>query len=173
MKIKNMILAAAAMVFCAASAEAQTLKFAHIDTQKMISQLDEFKQAQAKLEAESNKIAEQMQAMQQEFQTKYQDYMEKADSLPAVVRQVKEQELTEMDQRLQVMNKAAQQSLQQTQATLFQPIMKKVQDAIDAVGKENGFIYVFDLTSQVILYHSEQSVDAEPLVLAKIAAMPK
>lgn len=172
MKIKNMILAAAAMI-CAVSAQAQTLKFAHIDTQNLISQLDEFKQAQAQLEAEGTKIQEQMQSMQQEFQTKYQDYVTKADSLPAVVRQVKEQELQELDQRLQVMNKAAQQSLQQTQAKLFQPIMKKVQDAIDAVGKENGFVYVFDLTSQVILYHSEQSVDAEPLVLAKFASMPK
>lgn len=172
MKIKNMILAVAAMI-SAVSAQAQTLKFAHIDTQNLISQLDEFKQAQAQLEAEGTKIQEQMQSMQQEFQTKYQDYVTKADSLPAVVRQVKEQELQELDQRLQVMNKAAQQSLQQTQAKLFQPIMKKVQDAIDAVGKENGFVYVFDLTSQVILYHSEQSVDAEPLVLAKIASMPK
>lgn len=172
MKIKNIILAAVAVLF-AVSASAQTQKFAHIDSQKLIAQLDEFKQAQAKLEAESSKISEQMQSMQQELQAKYNDYVSKADSLPDVVRQVKEQELQEMQQRMQVMGKAADQSLQQTQAKLFQPIFNKVQEAIDAVGKENGFIYIFDLSSQVVLFHSEQSVDAEPLVLAKIAAMPK
>lgn len=172
MKIKNIILAAVAVLFTV-SASAQTQKFAHIDSQKLIAQLDEFKQAQAKLEAESAKISEQMQSMQQELQTKYNDYMAKADSLPDVVRQVKEQELQEMQQRMQVMGKAADQSLQQTQAKLLQPIFNKVQEAIDAVGKENGFIYIFDLSSQVVLFHSEQSTDAEPLVLAKIAAMPK
>lgn len=172
MKIKNIILAAVAVLF-AVSASAQTQKFAHVDSQKLIAQLDEFKQAQAKLEAESSKISEQMQSMQQELQTKYNDYMAKADSLPDVVRQVKEQELQEMQQRMQVMGKAADQSLQQTQAKLLQPIFNKVQEAIDAVGKENGFIYIFDLSSQVVLFHSEQSTDAEPLVLAKIAAMPK
>ncbi|MDO4461204.1 MAG: OmpH family outer membrane protein [Bacteroidia bacterium] len=171
MKIKNIILVAVAVLFTV-SASAQQ-KFAHVDSQKLIAQLDEFKQAQAKLEAESNKISEQMQSMQQELQTKYNDYVSKADSLPDVVRQVKEQELTEMQQRMQVMGKAAEQSLQQTQAKLFQPIFAKVQEAIDAVGKENGFIYIFDLSSQVVLFHSEQSVDAEPLVLAKIAAAPK
>lgn len=172
MKIKNIILAAVAVLF-AVSASAQTQKFAHVDSQKLIAQLDEFKQAQAKLEAESSKISEQMQSMQQELQAKYNDYVSKADSLPDVVRQVKEQELQEMQQRMQVMGKAADQSLQQTQAKLFQPIFNKVQEAIDAVGKENGFIYIFDLSSQVVLFHSEQSTDAEPLVLAKIAAMPK
>lgn len=172
MKIKNIILAAVAVLF-AVSASAQTQKFAHVDSQKLIAQLDEFKQAQAKLEAESSKISEQMQSMQQELQAKYNDYMAKADSLPDVVRQVKEQELQEMQQRMQVMGKAADQSLQQTQAKLLQPIFNKVQEAIDAVGKENGFIYIFDLSSQVVLFHSEQSTDAEPLVLAKIAAMPK
>ncbi|MCQ2236392.1 MAG: OmpH family outer membrane protein [Bacteroidales bacterium] len=172
MKIKNIILAAVAVLF-AVSASAQTQKFAHVDSQKLIAQLDEFKQAQAKLEAESSKISEQMQSMQQELQAKYNDYVSKADSLPDVVRQVKEQELQEMQQRMQVMGKAADQSLQQTQAKLLQPIFNKVQEAIDAVGKENGFIYIFDLSSQVVLFHSEQSTDAEPLVLAKIAAMPK
>lgn len=174
MKIKNMIFAVVAMLMaCTVSAQAQNLKFAHIDSQKLVQQLDEFKQAQSKLEAESKKISEQMQSMQTELQTKYNDYMSKADSLPDVVRQVREQELQEMQQRMQVMGQAAEQSLQQTQAKLLQPILTKIQDAIDAVGKENGFIYVFDLTSQVVLYHSEQSVDAEPLVLAKLASMPK
>ena len=46
--------------------------------------------------------------------------------------------------------------------------MDKYQKALDEVGKENKFIYIFDTTSQVILYTSEQSTDAAPLVKVKM-----
>ncbi|MCF0190693.1 MAG: OmpH family outer membrane protein [Marinilabiliaceae bacterium] len=169
--MKNIFLSIVALLIATISIEAQNLKFAHIDSQKLVAQLDEFKQAQQKMDTESNKIREQMQTMQTEFQTKYNDYVTKADSLPEVVRQVREQELQEMQQRIQVMQQAAGQSLQQMEAKLLQPIMDKIQTAIDEVGKEQGFIYIYNLSSQVILYHSEQSVDAEPLILAKLATM--
>ena len=48
--------------------------------------------------------------------------------------------------------------------------LDKINKAIEAVGKENGFIYIFDTASQVILYNSDQSTDAEALVKAKLAA---
>ena len=38
----------------------------------------------------------------------------------------------------------------------------------DAVGAENNLIYIFDISSQVVLFHSDKSIDAAPLVKAKM-----
>jgi outer membrane protein len=62
----------------------------------------------------------------------------------------------------------AQQSLAQKEQQLLGPIIEKVQKAINEVGTESGLVYIFDLGSQVILYHSSQSVDVAPLVKAKL-----
>ena len=51
----------------------------------------------------------------------------------------------------------------------MQPIIEAYQKAIEEVGKENNFVYIFDTTSQVILYHSDASIDAAPLVKIKMA----
>ena len=56
----------------------------------------------------------------------------------------------------------------QKEQQLLQPIIEKVQKAIDTVGEENGLIYIFDVSSQVVLYHSDKSIDAAPLVKAKM-----
>jgi len=51
---------------------------------------------------------------------------------------------------------------------LIQPVMDKARKAIDEVAKEHGLIYVFDLSQGNPIYTSEESLDMEPLVKAKL-----
>ncbi|MBK8808945.1 MAG: OmpH family outer membrane protein [Bacteroidales bacterium] len=62
----------------------------------------------------------------------------------------------------------AQSQLQKKEAELFQPILEKAQLAIAEVGKENGFIYIFDISSKVVLFQSDKSIDVMPLVKKKL-----
>jgi outer membrane protein len=59
--------------------------------------------------------------------------------------------------------------LQEKQAELFQPIMAKVDKAIKDVGKENGFIYIFDIAKGSLLYFDEtKSTNVMALTKAKL-----
>jgi len=46
----------------------------------------------------------------------------------------------------------------------MKPVIEKADSAIKKVAKANGFTYIFDTSTGVILYFSEQSVDIGPLV---------
>lgn len=46
---------------------------------------------------------------------------------------------------------------------LFDPILKKLNDAISTVAKNNGYTYIFDTSSQALLYAIE-SDNVLPLV---------
>jgi outer membrane protein len=50
----------------------------------------------------------------------------------------------------------------------MQPIFEKADSAIAEVAKENNLVYVFDISSRVVLYQSNQSVDVLPLVKKKM-----
>lgn len=158
----------AAFVVAATVVSAQELKFAHIDTQKVISELPEHKAAEATLQDEAKKLEDQLKIMNNDLQQKYEDYMTKRDSLPDLIRATKEKEITDANTRIQSYQQMAQQSLAQKEQQLLLPIIEKFQKALDEVGTENGFVYIFDVSAQVVLYHSEQSVDAAPLVKAKM-----
>ncbi|MCK4992125.1 MAG: OmpH family outer membrane protein, partial [Bacteroidales bacterium] len=69
---------------------------------------------------------------------------------------------------LQNYNQTAQQDLQQQQGLVMQPVMEKARAAIDEVAKENGLLYVFDLSQGNPIYTSEESLDMIPLVKAKL-----
>lgn len=159
---------AASFLAASSAVDAQELKFAHIDTQALIASLPEQQAAQAALQEEAKKLEEQLGAMNTELQQKYEEYMTNRETMPDLIKATKEKELQDADDRIKNFQQVAQQSLSQKEQQLIMPIIEKVQKALNEVGAENGFVYIFDISSQVVLYHSEQSIDAAPLVKAKL-----
>jgi outer membrane protein len=147
---------------------AQELKFGHINIQKLVTELPEKKAADAQLQAEAAKLQDQLKVMSEDLDKKYTTYLAQRDSLPDLIRATKEKEIQDLDTRIKQYNQMAQQTLAQKEQQLLQPIMQKVQNAITEVGQEQGLIYIFDISSQVVLYHSDKSIDCEPLIKAKL-----
>ncbi len=158
-------------ILVGSSAFAQDLKFGHVNIQKLVAELPAKIEADKTLQQEADKLESNLKVMNEELEAKYTDYMEKRDSLPELIRATKEKEIQEINSRLQNFQVMAQQDLQKKEQALLQPIIEKVQKAIDEVGAENGFIYIFDVSSRVVVYHSEKSVDVEELVKTKIASL--
>jgi outer membrane protein len=156
----------AIIVFSAGTVSAQTLKFAHIDSQALIEAMPETAAARKSLDEQTNGLEKQLGDLQKEFQTKLADYTQKMDSLTDLVKQAKEEDLQGLQQRIQTFNNNAQQKLQQKQAELMQPILEKARQAIEEVAKAQGVIYVFD--SSAVLYKSSASIDLLPLVKTKL-----
>ena len=141
-------------------------KSGHIDTQALLTAMPERQQAQAELQKAAKEYQNQIEEMQVEYNKKYQDYAQGADSLSNLIRQTKEQELMELQQRIQAFQQNAQKELADKETQLFQPIMDKAKKAIQEIGKENKLLYIYD--SSTLLYISDQSVDILPLVKKKL-----
>jgi outer membrane protein len=75
----------------------------------------------------------------------------------------------DLNRRIQEFQTNAQQQLQDLQLQLFNPIYTKVDNIITEIGKENGFIYVFDISKGSLLYFdASRSTDIMPLAKAKL-----
>ncbi|WP_044117901.1 OmpH family outer membrane protein [Alkaliflexus imshenetskii] len=167
MKIFNLI-AIIALFLTTSMVSAQDLKFGHINMQELIMELPDKLDADKKLQAEAQLLQDRMRVMSEEHERKFREYLSQRETLPELIRTTMEKEIQDIEQRLQSYQTMAQQTLQRKEQELYQPILEKIQRAVDAVGLENGFIYIFDLSSQVVLYHSNKSVDCGPLVKAKL-----
>jgi outer membrane protein len=172
---KVISIVALALIFATGiNLKAQTYKFGHIDSQKLMSEMPESQDAQKKLEAEQKSIRDQLETMQVELNNKYNDYQNNM-GLPMadpkkwsdIVREDKEKEMNDLNQRIQDFQQTAGQGLQKKQQELLQPILEKIQNAIKEVAKENKFTYIFEVQS--LLYHSEESIDITSMVKTKLA----
>src|SRR5574344_1505010 len=100
--------------------------------------------------------------MHYEFQKKVQDYQAQEATLAEAIKQIRQQELQEMQQRIQLFYQTAEQDIQKKQQELLAPVHEKMSKAIQAVGQKEGYTYIFD--SAVMVYISETALDAMPAV---------
>ena len=157
------------VAFAGQSAMAQNLKFGHINSDELIQAMPDYDSATVKLEKFRKELVNALDLMSVELNTKNEAYQKDAKNLSDIVKQTKEQELIDMNKRIQDFQTNAQQQLQNKQTEVFQPIYAKVDKAIKDVGKENGFLYVFDVAKGVLLYFDEtKSINIMPLVKTKL-----
>lgn len=162
------------MVFAftfAMNAQAKPLKFGHINTQELMSALPEMEAAITKLETMNTNNNELLTKMQTELQQKSEAFEKDAAGMPEVILAQRQQELQQMDANVRNFYQSAQQDMKKQQQTLTQPIIEKAVKAIEAVGKENGFTYIFDTAKGEIVYKSLQSIDVTTLVKKKLGLL--
>jgi len=148
---------------------AQSLKFGHINRNELIQAMPEFDSARVQLEKLNTELANQLELLQVEYNNKADAYIKESSSLNELVRQNREQELQDFQTRLQTFQVNAQNQMQQKQITLFTPITEKADKAVRDVGKENGFLYIFDLSGGQLIYFDEtKSTNVMPLARAKL-----
>jgi outer membrane protein len=149
---------------------AQNIKFGHINTDELIQSMPEFDSANVKLEKFRKDLVNALELMTVELNNKSDTYNKESKNYTDIVKQTKEQELVDMNRRIQDFQTSAQQQLQEKQAELFQPIMAKVDKAIKDVGKENGYVYIFSTGqgSSLLYFDATKSTDIMPLTKAKL-----
>ena len=157
------------VAFVGHKAQAQTLKFGHVNSEELIQALPEFDSARVKLEKFQKELVNALELMTVEFNNKNAAYEKESKNYTEVVKQTKEQELVDMNRRIQEFQQNAQNQMQEKQVELFQPVYAKVDKAIKDVGKENGFLYVFDVSKGSLLYFDEaKSTNVITLAKAKL-----
>ena len=71
------------------------------------------------------------------------------------MREFKEKELRQLQERIQEFQQSAQEESRKKEADLLKPIVEKAKTAIAQVAKEVGYSYVFDANSAGMLYKPE------------------
>jgi len=155
-------------VIATASVNAQTLKFGHIDLQALIQVMPERANAETEFNKYQTDIEDIFGGMQKEYQQKLAELQQLGDAASEVKRNAKVTEIQDLQQRMQNYQSTAQQQLQQKQQELLKPVFDKADSVIAEVAKEKGLIYVFDSSTNVVLYKSNQSIDLLPLVKTKL-----
>ena len=156
--MKKLIIAVLLALPIIASAQ----KFGHINTQELFAQMPEVAQVKLKMDTIQSQYENQLASMNEEFQKKVQDYQTQEATMAEAIKQIRQQELQEMQQRIQLFYQTAEQDIQKKQQELLTPVHEKMTKAIKTVGEREGYTYIFD--SAAMVHIGADAVDATPAV---------
>ena len=112
-------------------------------------------------------LADKVQSLQrtlQELENQYNRLMAEIQALPETtseaIIQDRQRELMQVFERHQTFQQNSQRELQQLQDDLFEPVQRRVLDAIQAVADEAGYLLVFDVNSPVFVSTNAPDITA-------------
>ena len=166
---KSMLVIAA--VCCFNFAQAQ--KIAHLNFDSLISLMPETKTATEAANNYLKGLEQELLEMQTEFEKKYKDYMAIPEGTSDILKNNKQQDLEQLQARIQEFQRKAEIDFKQKQIELTDPIMDKAKKAIALVAKENGYKYVLDASPErTSVLYNETADDILLLVKKKLDSMP-
>ena len=128
--MKNVLKLTLAVMMTLGATSLFAQKFGRINTQELIMLMPETKEMQTNMEAFAKEIQDNLETIRVEFNTKLADYQKNYETLSDSVKQLKEKELQELQNRSSEFEQVAQQDYQKKQNELLAPIVSKAGGAV-------------------------------------------
>lgn len=150
-------------------AQTAASKVGHLNSQTFLEGLPEWQTAKTAFDTYMGMKRKMLEDMQKQVQTLAQQYQQDRDAgkLSPISEQKMAQEIQAKQAAFEKASQDAQGEVDAKEAELTEPIRKKIQEAINAVSRENGYTQIFDVSLGFVLYQDPQS-DITALVRTKM-----
>ena len=141
--MKKLLKLAMVAVFALTATTTFGQKFGRVDLAAIVPNMPEYKEAETNLMAYGQDLQNQLEQIMVEFNTRLADYEKNVSTMTDSIRQLKEQELGQLQQRYQDFQQIAQQDMQRKEAEIMNPIYAKADEAVKKVAAAGGYVAVF------------------------------
>lgn len=144
-------------------------KFGYTNSVALLSELPEVQQADADLKTYQAQLTKKGQEMVKELQDEDAE-LERKKSQGIIAPKDYDAQAAKLKEKEDAIGAYEQQvyaDLSKRREELYKPILEKVNTAMQDVAKEGGYLIVFDVSTQILLY-ADESLDVTKLVKAKL-----
>ena len=169
--MKNILKLTLAVVCVKFSTSLFAQKIGRINSNEIVLTMPETIEAHKQVEAFEKELQGQYETIMVEYNTKYQEFQKNYETMSDAVKQLKEKEIMELQNRLTEFEKAATADIQKKSAELMKPVIEKANKAVQDVAKAGGYAIILESGSMV--YYDEATVkDITPEVKTKLGIDP-
>jgi len=158
---------------------AQVQKIGYTNLDYILGLLPDAKKVETELKTYEEQLQKQLQTKYADYEKKLKDYQDGVAKgvMTDLIKEDKEKELMSMQNSIKEFEEGAKTSMQKKQVALLEPVLAKVQKAIDEVGKEKDYSYILSTHadyggSAIILYAKSKEDNISDLVLKKLGVTP-
>lgn len=128
----------------ASAAAVQALRFGYLSYDSVMHRMPDYAVARQNIKSLKENYDAEMKRVEDEFNTKYEFFLQDQRSLAPSILQKRQAELQELMEKNLAFKEKATQLLKQAEAEALAPIRKKVDAAIGQVGERLGLAFVLN-----------------------------
>lgn len=150
-------------------------KYAYIDSEYILGNVPEYKEAQAELDRIAALWQKEIEAKFKSIDSMYKSYQVEAITLPDNLKKNREDQIIAAEQdakNLQKRRFGKDGDLFKKREELVKPIQDKVFAAIEEYAKEKGYAFVFDVSGAMTIVYADEKFDINDAILEKLGITP-
>lgn len=142
------------------TASAQQLKFGYLNFSEAIKQMPEYAQVQADMADLRAKYDAEMKRSEEEFNKKYEEFLEGQHDFAPSIFQKRQAELMDMMDKNIAFKNEARRLLRQAEQNARQPLKDRLRSILDQIGKERGYAFILNTDGDALPFvNPEQGED--------------
>lgn len=141
-------------------------KLAYINTQELFTQMPDIKGVESQLATKQEEIKKTLATMEGEYNKKMEEFQASTVEPSESVIKDRQKQIQDIQSRYETYMETSDKEFQALRQTLLTPIQQKLQKAIEEVGAEQGYTYIFEVGA--IPFKSTKAIDAGKFVKAKL-----
>jgi outer membrane protein len=169
--MKKFLLVIFACIAMAAQAQdnAPALKFGYLSYDLALKSMKEYATVQMRMDSLRSAFNAEMQRVEDEFNRKYEDFLDGQKDFPRTILLKRQTELQEMLQKNVAFKQQSVQEMKDTEAQLMAPLRIHLNEAIATIAREQGLALVINTDANACPFiEPTMGVDVNELVVKKL-----
>ena len=128
------------------------LKFGFLSYNIVMQAMPEYAAMQSSMAELREKYEAEQKRVEDDFNKKYEEFLDGQKSFPKTILQKRQSELQEMLDKNVAFKKESQRLLKQAEEDAMAPIQARLATALDTIGKERGFAFIVNTDEKATLW---------------------
>jgi outer membrane protein len=153
MKMRRTVIILFALLFTVVL-QAQDLKFGIFSYEAVLQSMPDYVAAQQDLSQLRSQYDAETKRTEDEFNVKYEAFLEEQSGLAPTFRNKRQLELQDMMERGITFKKEAKRLLEQAEKDALTPVKNRLSEAVKQLGRERGYAFILNADSEAVPYMS-------------------
>lgn len=132
--------------------DANTLKYGYLSYDAVLHSMNEYATVETSMMQLSEKYAAEQKRAEDEFNRKYEEFLDTQRDMPQTILQKRQSELQELLDRNITFKKESQALLEQAKAKAEAPLRKRIAEAMGRVGIARGLAFIINTDQQAVAW---------------------
>ena len=129
-----------------------TLKFGYLSYTNVMQAMPEYATMQSSMAELRQKYEAEQKRVEEDFNKKYEEFLDGQKSFPKTILQKRQSELQEMLDKNIAFKKESQRLLAKAEEDAIAPIKSRLSEALAAIGNEKGYAFIINTDEKATLW---------------------
>jgi len=137
-------------VFLGISAQESTFRFGYLSYEGAIQSMPDYAIVQKKMKALQEQYQAETLRVEDEFNRKYEDFLDGQREFPRTILQKRQTELQELMEKNILFKEQSRQELADAEREAMAPLRIRLIELLSTIGREKGFAFIYDTDTKAL-----------------------